>query len=97
MHHDKARKIAAGLAGGAFGFAFANVVSYGGNPDGIFTFLYIGTFLALIGSAFMIAATSMKEHSRDSIMHHKMIAIIGLLIIDVVFAIPSFQWVNNFL
>ena len=96
MHHDKARKITAGLAGFAFGFTLVNIFAYGGNPEGIFTFLYIGTVLALIGSAFMIAATSLKEDTRDSIMNQKMIAIIALLIIDVVFAIPSFQWVSRF-
>jgi hypothetical protein len=93
MQIEKARKVGFGISIGAFTVAFANIVMYGGNPNGIFTFLYIGTALALVGSIFMIAVFSVSEEQRQKVLHHHIIAFIGLVIIDVVFAIPSFQWV----
>ncbi len=75
---------------------FFNIVTYGSNADGSLTFLYIATALAIISQIFMIAVYSVSEHQRQSILSHKMIAIIGLLIVDVIFAIPSFQWIIDF-
>ena len=70
MHIDKARKVGAGLAGGAGGVIIGNfinilIITEGNNPNGIFSFLYIASVLAVIGSIFMIAAFHGKEHHRE--------------------------------
>ena len=101
MHIDKARKVGAGLAGGAAAVVFGNFInivsdSEGKNPNGIFTFLYTASVLAIIASIFMIDAFHGKQHHREKIMHHKMIAIAVLVIIDIVFAIPSIDWIQFF-
>jgi membrane-associated HD superfamily phosphohydrolase len=97
MHVDKARKVGAGIAAGAAIVTIVNIINYGENVNGIVTFLYIATALAFIGSLLMIAIYSVNEHQRNSMMHHKMIAIIGLVIINVVFAIPSIQWISKYI
>ncbi len=96
MHIESAKKLGAGLAGAAFGMCFFNIVTYGSNADGSLTFLYIATVLALISQIFMIAVYSVSEHQRQSMLHNKMAAIIVILIIDVIFAIPTFQWIVKF-
>ena len=52
--------------------------------------------MAIISQIFMIAVYSVSEHQRQSILSNKLIAIMGLLIVDVIFAIPSFQWIIDF-
>lgn len=84
------------IAALAFGVALANILWYGGNTDGELTFLYIGTALALLGSLFMVIVYRVQEHHRQSILKHKTIAIILLIIIDIVFAIPSIQFTIEF-
>ena len=44
----------------------------------------------------MIAATFMPDHHRNGAMKHSMIAVIAILIVDVVFAIPSISWIIDF-
>ena len=97
MHADKARRVGTGLAGGAFTVSIVNMLGIGGNPNGLFTFLYIGIALGLIASAFMILVFVINEHKRDSIMHHKMVAIGLIIIFDIVFAIPHIQWIFRFI
>ena len=96
MHVETVRKVGAGFAVAAFGMCFWNIVTYGSNIGGSFTFLYIATALAIISQIFMIAVYSVSEHQRQSILRNKLIAIMGLLIVDVIFAIPSFQWIIKF-
>ena len=97
MHVDKARKITAALAAIALINCIVNVSNYGVNPNGIFTFLYIGTILAIISQIVMIAASAMPDHHRGGIMKHSMILAIAFFAVDVVFAIPSIQWINRYI
>lgn len=85
MHKDIARVIGAGLVGGAFAWNAMNIFTYGENPDGILTFLYIATALAIIASIFIFAA-----YKREIIIiRYKMIGIIFVTIINIIFLIPS--------
>lgn len=97
MHVDKARKITAAVAAIALINCIVNVSNYGGNPNGIFTFLYIGTILAIISQIVMIAVSVMSEHHRHGAMRHSMIFAIAFFAVDVVFAIPSIQWISRFI
>ncbi len=72
MHVDKARKLGAGLAGGAVIVVFGNFMNMminaeGSNPQGIFTFLYTTSIFAVLGSVFMIFGFSGKDHHREKI------------------------------
>ena len=70
MHADKARKLGAGLAGGAATVVLINFINMmsnasGNNPNGIFTFLYVASVFAILGSVFMIFAFAGKDHHRE--------------------------------
>ena len=97
MHVEKSRKNTRGFAAGSLVFCIVNVSNYGGNPEGIFTFLYIGTILAIFSQIVMLLATVMPEDKRQGLMKHSMILALAFFAIDIVFAIPSIQWISRFI
>ncbi len=80
----------------AFIECFANIVMYGENINGLVTFLYIGTALALVSQVFMMVACFAPDHHRQTAMKHGMIGVVGIIVVDVIFAIPSIQWINRY-
>ena len=96
MHVDKARKVGTGISAAAAVVVIVNIINYGENPNGILTFLYIASVLAFVASLSMIGVYSVSEHQRNSIMHKKLIAIIAFGAINVVYAIPSIDWISTY-
>ena len=96
MHVDKARKVGTGISAVAAIFVIVNIINYGENPNGILTFLYIASVLAFVASLAMIGVYTVNDHQRSSIMHKKLFAIIAFGAINVLFAIPSIDWINKY-
>lgn len=93
MNKPKARLIGLGLAFFALVFVVMNIFQYGEDPEGTFTFLYIATALAINGEMFMCVA-----YVRELIIiQYKILSVIIVVIIEIVFAIPSIDWTSNFI
>ncbi len=43
----------------------------------------------------MIIACYAPDHHRNSAMKHGMVGVIGLVVVDIIFAIPSIQLMND--
>ena len=74
MHVETVRKVGAGFAVAAFGICFWNIVTYGSDIGGSFTFMYIATILAIISQIFMIAVYAFQN---AVIFPHKLFNVLG--------------------
>ena len=96
MHIKSAKKLGTGLAIAAIIMCLLNLSAYKYIADGSLTFLYIGTGMALLAQLCMISIYSDEILQRQALFLNKKRIIIFILILDVIFAIPTILWIVKF-